>query len=119
MAAASALFGYSDEKHSLQSPLLRVAYDCRPSPWESKLTISNLCIGRRRYTMPIRLSITVTNALAGPSKWRKPFSSTVPRLARVLGHYETLGLARNATRQQVKAKFYEVRDPLEVSLYVR
>lgn len=45
---------------------------------------------------------------AGPSS-RRSFTSSRIAHASPVGHYEALSLPRNATRQQVKARFYEVR----------
>jgi hypothetical protein len=42
------------------------------------------------------------------STQRSYFHTSSARRARTKGHYEVLSLPRNATRQQVKARFYEV-----------
>jgi hypothetical protein len=52
---------------------------------------------------------------AGPSTLRihllslpRSFSTTARRSAQPVGHYDALKLPKNATKQQVKARFYEV-----------
>lgn len=61
----------------------------------------------------MRLSSTVLatfNAHAGPSTFRS-FTSSARRLATPVDHYDALSLPRNATRQQIKARFYEASRP--------
>lgn len=47
------------------------------------------------------------HAAAGPSS-RRYLSASTSVSASAVGHYEALRLPRNATRQQIKARFYEV-----------
>ena len=50
-----------------------------------------------------------SGCIAGPSNYaRRHFSISTISSARTQGYYEALKLPRNATKQQVKAKFYEV-----------
>jgi hypothetical protein len=53
---------------------------------------------------------------AGPSS-RRYLSASSNVLASAVGHYEALRLPRNATRQQIKARFYEVCTTLCVLPY--
>jgi hypothetical protein len=43
-----------------------------------------------------------------PNCLGRSLHTTSPRLAKVKSHYEALSLQKNATKQQVKARFYEV-----------
>jgi hypothetical protein len=43
-----------------------------------------------------------------PNCFGRSLHTTSPRLAKVKSHYEALSLQKNATKQQVKARFYEV-----------
>nr|XP_031863680.1 uncharacterized protein CI109_000932 [Kwoniella shandongensis]KAA5530752.1 hypothetical protein CI109_000932 [Kwoniella shandongensis] len=71
-------------------------------------------LSRTTHLFPL---IGTSSPIAGPSTFRsspllkRGFTTTIKRCARThggLSHYEALRLPRNATKQQVKARFYEL-----------
>lgn len=89
-------------RHSPEGPLRQILILGNSTPIASSSRIPYSSSTRGRLT-PARTP--------DPSTFKsstRPLHTSRPRLAKVKGHYDALSLPRNATKQQVKARFYEV-----------
>lgn len=96
-----------------------------PNDWTFRIPVlhtgSVICILKVHHNMLPHSSLHRACDLAahaGPSTWStwrartgplaRSFASSAPRSAKPVSHYEALKLPSNATKSQVKARFYEV-----------
>jgi hypothetical protein len=87
-------------------------YNMRPLPdYRIPLQMASFSSSVSAVASSSRSTITSaprTRLHCSPRCTGRALHTTPPRLAKVKSHYEALSLQKNATKQQVKARFYEV-----------